>query len=75
MVFTLFSTCPKQILTRVFAVQVRKLMFKSIVIYNAFCSYQEQDNAIYDAFSPSEPQNQAKTMVFPMFLQQPKKQV
>ena len=44
-------------------------------IYIVFCSYQEQNNAIYDVFSPSQPQNRAKTLVFTMFLQQPEKQM
>ena len=29
----------------------------------------------YDVFSPSQPQNRAKTLVFTMFLQQPEKQM
>ena len=47
----------------------------NVVIYIVFCSYQEQNNAIYDVFSPSQPQNRAKTLVFTMFLQQPEKQM
>ena len=45
----------------------------NIVICSVFGSYQEQNKAIYDAFLPWEPQNRAKTLVFTMFLQHPKK--
>ena len=38
-----------------------------------FCSRQRQNNAIYDVFLLSQPQNRAETSVFTMFLQHQKK--
>ena len=35
--------------------------------------WRRQNNAMYDVFLPREPQNRAKTLVFKMFLQHPKK--
>ena len=46
---------------------------KNTVICSVFGSYQEQNNAIYDVFLPSQPKNRAKTLVFTMFLQHTKK--
>ena len=46
---------------------------QNTVICSVFGPYQEQNNAIYDVFLPWEPQNRAKTLVFTMFLQHPKK--
>ena len=40
---------------------------------HCFLLVPKQNNAIYDVFSPSQPQNRAKTLVFTMFLQQPEK--
>ena len=39
-----------------------------------FCSHQRQNNAIYDVFLLSQPQNRAETSVFTMFLQHEKSQ-
>ena len=46
---------------------------QNTVIWSVFGACQEQSNAIYDVILPWEPQNQAKTLVFTMFLQHPKK--
>ena len=61
--FTMFLAC-----------RVRKLAFRKVPI-TVFCTptHQRQNNAIYDVFLLSQPQNRAETSVFTMFLQHQKK--